>query len=131
RGIAQCRMPVGRADRDIVHPVLERLVHRQDARAGEAVDRRHHRRVDESRKGMGGGIGLGVDQVEAARPLEEMREMGIFPHLRVELGILRIAAGHHAIERARSDRIARGEQRHFDSARDQRLGKQARHQFPG
>ncbi len=44
RRIAQVRMAVGVADRDIVNAIVVRLEDRQDAFRGEAVDRRHNRR---------------------------------------------------------------------------------------
>ena len=76
RGIVQRRMTIRLADRDIVHAVLIGFVHWQDAIGREAVDRRHHRRIDQRCEGVGGEIRLIVDQVEPARLCEQMGEVG-------------------------------------------------------
>ena len=129
-GVCELRRSVGIADRDIMHPILIRLVHRQDAIGRKTVDRRDHRRRHEVGEGMGGEIGLVVDQVEFARAFEDMGEVAVFPNLCVDRRVFGIGRGDDAGEGAGGQAVLRREQRDVDAACDQRLGEQAGDQFP-
>ncbi len=84
RGIAQARVPVRVRDRDIVHAVLIRLVHRQDAVTAETVDRRDDGRRHQRRESVRGKVSLVVDDVEFVRAFERVREVAVLPHLRID-----------------------------------------------
>ena len=123
-------MAVGVADRDIVDAILVRFEGGQDAFRGEAVDRRHHRRLHQPREGERHEIGLVVNEIELARALEDMGDVEHLPHLGVDGRVLGIGRRAHAGERARGLAVLGGEQGDVDAARHQRLGQQARDQLP-
>ncbi len=123
-------MAIGVADRDIMDAILVRLEGGQDALRGEAVDRRHHRRLHQPREGERHEIGLVVNEVELARALEDMGDVEHLPHLGVDAGVLGIGRRADAGELARGRAVLRGEQGDVDAARHQRLGQQAGHQLP-
>ena len=93
RGIAQVRMAIGIADRDVVDAILVGLEGGQDAFRGEAVDRRDHRRLDQAREGERHEIGLVVNEVELAGALEDMGDVEHLPDLGVDRGVLGIGRG--------------------------------------
>ena len=97
---------------------------------GEAVDRRHHRRLHQPREGERHEVGLVVNEVELARALEDMGDVEHLPHLGVDGGVLGIGRRAHAGQLARRLAVLGGEQGDVDAARHQRLGQQARHQLP-
>ena len=130
RRIAQVRMTIGVADRDVVNAIVVGLEGGQDALRGEAVDRRHQRRLHQPREGERHEIGLVMNEVELARALEHMGDVKHLPHLGVDAGVLRIGRRADAGELRRGRAVLRGEQRHVDAARHQRLGQQAGHQLP-
>ena len=130
RRIAQVRMTIGIADRDIMNAILVGLEGGQDALRGEAVDRRHQRRLHEPRKGERHEIGLVMNEVELGGAFEHMGDVQHLPHLGVDAGVLRIGCRADAGELARGRAVLRGEQRRVDAARHQRLGQQAGHQLP-
>ena len=130
RGVAERRVAVGVADRDVMHMIVVALVHRHDPLGREAVDRRQHRRVDQPRPGERHEIGLVVDQVELARLFHAIGDVQRLPHLGVEVRGFGIAARGDALQLAGGVRILRGEEGDVDAARDQRLGKEARDQLP-
>ena len=123
-------MAVGGADRDVMDPILIRFVHRQDAIRREAVDRRHHRGVDQRREGVGGKVGLVVDQIEPAGLREQVGEVAELPHLGVDARVFRIGGGDHAVEGAGGLAIEGREQGDVDAPRPQPLGQQRGHQLP-
>ena len=131
RRIAQVRAAVGVADRDIVDAILVRLEGGQDAFRGEAVDRRHDRRLHQPREGERHEVGLVVNEVELARALEDMGDVQHLPHLGVDGRVLGIGRRADAAQLARRQAVLGGEQGDVDAARHQRLGQQARHQLPG
>jgi hypothetical protein len=130
RRIAQVRMAIGVADRDIMDAILIRLESGQDSFRGEAVDRRHHRCLHQPREGERHEIGLIVNEVELGRALKDMGDVEHFPHLGVDGGIFGIGRQADAGQLARRLAVLRGEQGDVDTARDQRLGQQAAHQLP-
>ena len=131
RRITQVRVAIGVADRDVMDAILVRFEDGQDAFRGEAVDRRHHRRLHQPRESERHEIGLVVNEVELARALEDMGDVEHLPHLGVDGGIFGIGRRADTGELARRPAIQRSEQSDVDAARHQRLGQQARHQLPG
>jgi hypothetical protein len=86
RRIAQIRVPIGVADRDIVDAIIVRLERGKDASRGETVDRRHHRRLHQPREGERYKIGMVVDEIELTRALEDMGDVKHLQHLGVDGG---------------------------------------------
>src|SRR6185312_15599467 len=128
--IAQVRMAIGIADRDIMDAILVCLEGGQDAFRGEAVDRRHHRRLHQPGECERHEIGLVVNEVELTDALEYMGDVEHLPYLGVDSGVLGIGRWADAGQSARRPAILRGEQGDVDAARHQRFGQQARHQLP-
>ena len=66
------------------------------------MNRRHDRRVDQSREGVGGEVRLIVNQIELVGLFEEVGQVAEFPDLRVDRCIVPIRCRHDAIERSAS-----------------------------
>src|SRR5450755_2294308 len=109
RGIAQLGMAISVADRDEMNAIVIRFEDGQDTFRGEAMDRRHHRRLYQPREGEWYEIRLVVDEVIFARALEDVGDMEHLPHLGVDRGILGIRRRTDASERARGLAIPGGE----------------------
>ena len=77
------------------------LVGRQDARAREAVDRRHQRRPGEAGEGQRQPVEVAVDEVELARALEAVGDVQRLPDPAVERAVLLVRPLGDAVERAR------------------------------
>ena len=124
RHVVELRAAIGVADRHVVTRRVVLLVHRQDARRGEAVDGRHHGRVDETAVGERQEVEVVVDQIELVGPLEHLRDVQALPDLGVQAVILGVRARAGPGEHGLRDRVGRGEQRDVHAARDQALGQE-------
>ena len=98
RQVIEARMPVRIADRNIGGRRVVPLVHGQDPRRREAVDRREHRRLDEPAVGEREKIEAVVDDVELVRPLEGVRDVQALGHLRVDVRIFGVTTGDDSSE---------------------------------
>jgi hypothetical protein len=71
-----------------------------------------------------------VNKVELAGLLKDMGDMEHFPHFCVNRGILGIGCRADSIQLGRRPAVLCGKQGDVDTARDQRLGQEARHLLP-
>ena len=123
-------MPVGVADRDVVPARVVLLEDREDALRREAVDRRHHGRLDEAAVGERQEVEAVVEDVELRRALERGGDVERLPHLRVERRILGVPRRRAPDEARARDRVGRREQRHVDASLDQTLRQEGCEQLP-
>mgnify|MGYP003694576315 CR=1 FL=1 len=105
RRIAQVRVAIGVADRDIMDAILVRLEGGQDALRGKAVDRRHDRCLHQPREGERHEIRLIVNEVELARAFEDVGDVEHLPRLGVDRGVLGIGRRADAGQLARRPAI--------------------------
>ena len=130
RQVIQARIAVGIADCDVGAAIVVALVHRQDPRRREPVDRREDRRLDQAAVRQRKEVEAVVDDVELVCPLEDVRYVQALADLGLCLRILRIRSRHDRGEAARRPGVASRKQRHVDPALDQALGEERRELFP-
>ncbi len=83
-GVVQVWVPVGIADRDVGGGGVVALVHRDDPRRRESVDRGHDRGVDEAAERQRKEVESVVDDVELVGALEDRRDVETLGDLGVD-----------------------------------------------
>ena len=128
--VVEAGVAVGVADGDVGAPAVVLLVHREDPRRREPVDRGEHGRRDEPAVAEGQEVEAVVDEIELAGALEGRGDVEAFRHLGVEAGVLRPPAGNHRGQPGRREGVAGGEEGDVDAPRHQALGQQRHEPLP-
>ena len=122
--VAEPRMTIGVADRDVVAAVAVSLEDRDDLLRREPVDRGDDGRVHQPAVGERQEVEVVVDQVELRGVLEHGGDVQALPYLGVQLRVLRVTGGDRADQGRGRERVGGGEQRHVHPALDQPLGQE-------
>src|SRR5438105_9887609 len=72
-----------------------------------------------------------VDDVEAARLLERIRDMERLPYLWIEGGVFLQGSRTDSVETSLRDAVRRSEQRHVDTTLDESFREEGHHALPG
>ena len=115
RDVVERRVPVGVADRDVGSGHVVTLIHGEDPRRREAVNRRQDGRLDEAAISKWQEVEAVVDDVELGGSLEHVRDMEAFAHLGLDVRILRVPPRNDRREPRSGHGIGGREKRHLDS----------------
>ena len=129
--VAELRMAIGRADRDVGDAVLVALEDRHDAFGRQAVDGRDDRGFDQTRETERHEVGLVVNEIELTGALEDVSDVQELPDLGIDGRVLGVRMRTDAGEGPAREGVGGGKQGDVDAASDEGLGEQARDELPG
>jgi len=131
RGVAQVRVSIGVADRDVVRVIVVGPEDREDPFGGEPVDGGDHRGRHQPAVGQRQEIELIGHQIELARPLEGRRDVQASVDLGIDGDVFLVTGRRFTVQSSRGQRISGGEQRDIVAEAHQALGQRGRDLLPG